>query len=268
MKNRRGCLVEDHTLGGGGLESTPKIKQKKKIFSTSAIVHDCFNVIFLLPVLYTNFLCWESNLSAAMVFNCLVGRYVPLKNAFDSGEPYNLFICIVMVYFIIDTMFVLVKPNCVASPRFIVGHHFVSICGVVTALYNPYIGWSVAMCMSVEVSTWFLITRRAVKGVFGKSAPKFVHTFFAVMHYFWWFFMRMGIQNGLLVAFVRQWYDDCVVRGEEGGGGSLLWVVINPPLVGIPVQGALVAMNIKWTVDLVKGVQKRGWNPDGEKKGL
>ena len=170
-------------------------------------------------------------------------------------------------YFIFDTAFIICKPSCVASPRFIIGHHIVSITGILFPYFRPQLGWSMCMCMSVEVSTWFLIFRRVIKQIF-PGAWKVLHTVLTCCHYLAWFGVRVFVQNGVFVALVRQWIDE-VERRIAGGQHSMLNCYFCSSLIGPPVQGILCLMNIKWTRDLINGFIKYGFLPkQHERKGL
>jgi len=110
--------------------------------------------------------------------------------------------------------------------------------------------------MSVEVSTWFLITRRAVKQIF-PGAWNALHVTLTICHYVAWFAIRVFVQNGVFIALFKDWWAEARNRN-----------VFCFQIIGPIIQGILCAMNVKWTRDLIKGIIKNGFLPKHEKKGL
>lgn len=222
-------------------------------------VHDWFNLVALLPVIYLNLV----NFSCSDPFFCgiLTGRGT--LASLWTGEFWEVFWWTTFAYFGVDLLFVISLPHCVRSPKVIIIHHAATILYIMVPKRLPKFAWLMGCCMTVEVNTWFLIARRTFNtlgdkpfssGVtLGKSLRLAV---ISTCFYVSWFAIRMVFYPYLFTEITREWYNHW---GEVGTPFNSL---LPTPII----QFILICMNFKWTVDLLRSKLKG--QRRGKSKGL
>jgi hypothetical protein len=134
------------------------------------------------------------------------------------------------VYFLLDTIFVGVYPQCVKSPVVILSHHLCTALYMLIPYHYPTYHWAMSACMLVEINTWLLIARRTIGGKLLDAA-----------FYVSWVLLRNVYYPYLIWAFYHEW------RGEtEAVGSPWNWILVTPIC-----QAFLTGLNYHWTLQLV-----------------
>jgi len=205
-------------------------------------MHDNFNLLVLPGIVYLDF------------------RFVLGGGLNDESNPrFWNFLWFTVVYITIDMLWVATFPKCVKSQTTILVHHAVTLLYMGIPMYNPLTRYAMAVCLLVELNTWFLILRRTAAG----TGP--FRYFVTVPFYISWYVIRIGIYPYMIydvyqlflehLDTLKRTGDPAWVRSSYG----LTYMAI-PPLF----QTALTALNVHWTVALIKS-QLKNKGPD---KGL
>lgn len=162
--------------------------------------------------------------------------FVSLTNVmyFVSGRNewyYWLMFRCFLFYIVLDSIIVLVKPNCVGSPRAIQIHHVITSAGYCLQLIDHNFREFAALALLVEINTWFKIGKRYLKDYW------VVDTLF----YLTWFFLRVLMYPYLAYGTGAYFFQ----RWTESGA----WFDL--PLLHWAMCIVLTFMNGKWTYDLV-----------------
>mmetsp|Transcript_44808 Transcript_44808/g.100628 ORF Transcript_44808/g.100628 Transcript_44808/m.100628 type:complete len:370 (-) Transcript_44808:109-1218(-) len=239
-------IIEDHFHVDEAFRMLGPLRQDSNL---ARDVHDWFNLLALLPVIFLNFGNWRC--MSTPVCGVLTGEYAITK--VWHGESFQIFWWTTFAYFVIDVLFVLLLPQCVRSPKVIVQHHVATIGYIFIPKLRPEYGWLMGACMIVEVNTWFLIARRS----FNKNGDKMfsrgvtlvkslrlllVSSFFYVS----WFVIRLGFYPYLLVVILGEWYAE-----SKRIGSPFNLIAITPVM-----QCIFIFLNIKWTIDLIRSKLK------------
>jgi hypothetical protein len=96
--------------------------------------HDFFNLIFLIPVVALNVMNWNWDVLLKDVifgFNKHHQRHhqhqrLGIPDAW-TGDWFDLFFQVTLLYFIVDLIWILVIPSCVKSPATIIQHHLATM---------------------------------------------------------------------------------------------------------------------------------------------
>merc|ERR1711920_1045210 len=151
-------------------------------------------------------------------------------------------------------------PKCVKSVTTIIVHHAVTLVYMGVPAYNPTTRWAMAVDLTVELNTWFLIMRRMPFTMHGLPRQLVKWPF-----YITWYVIRCGLYPYMIyevyglwtnhVATLKANNDPTWVRASYG----LTYMAI-PPLF----QSMLSLLNIWWTYNLIRN-NMRGKKPE---KGL
>lgn len=216
---------------------------KKHDKNMARTVHDIFNLVALLPICVFNGLCWKWGkmpglLTGAETFPSLW-----------SGAYFQQFFFVTLAYFIIDVVWVILVPKCVASPPIIIGHHFATLLYLLIPFLNPEYGWFMGACLSVEVNTWFLIGRRVFnrdgKQVFsfeakGPGGPMTVKII-SLLFYVTWIVIRLGVYPSLYFIICMEYG----LRAEKVGS------LFNALMAAPALQAVFCYLNFMWSRDLL-----------------
>jgi len=247
-------MIEDHFLIDEAFRMLGPLAQDANF---SRDVHDWFNLVALVPVIIFNF----ANFSCPDPFFCGIPSGKASLPSLWTGQLWEAFWWTTFAYFAIDLLFVISLPNCVRSPRVIIGHHVATILYIMVPKRQPKFAWLMGCCMTVEVNTWFLIARRSFNKLGEKPFTPGVSllkslrlALVSVSFYVSWFAIRIAFYPFLFISIVAEWYHHW---GEVGTPfNSLLMTPI--------IQLILMCMNFKWTVDLLRSKLKS----HGKSKGL
>lgn len=134
-------------------------------------------------------------------------------------------------YIAIDTIWVIIIPQSVASPATIIIHHIITILGWNIPVFNGfrYTRLSNSLLL-VEFNTWFLIARRNFR------ESNFLNAMFLAT----WIALRLIMYPVLLVNFVPYYIQDSTDFGTYINSGVFVLVIV----------GSLTALNMKWSFDL------------------
>jgi len=136
-----------------------------------------------------------------------------------------------LFYIVLDSVIVLVKPNCVGSPRTIQIHHVITSAGYCLQLIDHNFREFAALALLVEINTWFKIGKRYLKDYWAMD----------MLFYLTWFFFRVGMYPYLTYATGLYFFQRWVETGA--------WFDL--PLLHWAMCISLTLMNYKWTYDLV-----------------
>jgi hypothetical protein len=138
-----------------------------------------------------------------------------------------------LIYMIADFLFVVMIPNCVASPETIIIHHIITLIGWNSPLYGEF-SLSNWICFGtlVEINTWFLIARRNFKN----------SVLLNVSFYISWFLFRTA-----MFPIVLYYFSFELLSFSSHNEGSFL----NSYLAVWLLMIFLNLLNGKWTYDLV-----------------
>lgn len=78
----------------------------------------------------------------------------------QTGESFLTFVRVAYGYFVGDLLWVVVNPSCVKSPGVISAHHCLTMAYMLYPVLYPQLRYYMAMCLTVELNTFFLILRR------------------------------------------------------------------------------------------------------------
>jgi hypothetical protein len=220
---------------------------------------------------------WKLALSEAMVdqkwfyyhdvFNLIalpIVVVVYLMYLFDSSERYFYFQHFLFLgYLIVDTIWLLIKPDSVASAASVLPHHAICIIGwnahlidTAYAKYNhlplpgPKYARFTASGALVEINTFLLILRRNWR----------TNAFIEFLFYATWVAVRCVYYPYGLVGLYRDYFDMVFNKGSY----------INVQLYIMCFFTPLNIMNLKWTIDLVKRnfLSKKKHDDDHKKHSL
>lgn len=236
-------LIEDHFHIDEAFRMLGPLQQDSNL---ARDVHDWFNLVALIPVVFLNFTNWHC-LAFCTTFpqGVQVGSLVELWH----GEAFLTFWWVTFAYFVADITFILVLPHCVRSPSLIVKHHIATLGYICVPFVRPEHGWLMGACMMVEVNTWFLIARRS----FNKRGDKMFSPGVAlykslrllvvsVCFYVSWFSIRLVWYPYLLRVILREWLK------ESTKVGTYLNLIAVTPVM----QCIFIFLNVKWTIDLIR----------------
>lgn len=151
-------------------------------------------------------------------------------------------------YFFSDLLWIVLEPSCVKSPATIIQHHVATILYMLIPWLNPNLRFFMGALMSVEVNTWFLISRR----VFNKQGfpcwtidIPFLYSvrikLISIFFYLTWISIRCILYPWLLYDFFGRWLD--AYQANK--------VVYNIFFFVIPLHCCFVILNIKWSYELL-----------------
>ena len=92
--------------------------------------HDLFNLVALIPLNGINMMhikmCWFSEARAMDLF--------------------WVFYSVTVLYFVVDLAWIYIKPQSVKSPKFIMGHHVVTMSYLLIPYNYPHLAWCMSLC--------------------------------------------------------------------------------------------------------------------------
>lgn len=238
-------LVEDHFQIDEAFRMLGPLRQDS---NRARDVHDMFNLVSLLPVIFLNASNWS----------CLSARCILVEKglAFEElwhGEAFWPFWIVTMAYFVVDLIFMIVLPQCVKSPSVIIKHHVATIGYLFVPFCKPGKGWLMGACMSVEINTWFLIARRTFNRdgnkMFQPGVPlkkSLLLLSVSASFYISWFVIRLIVYPALFIPILQLVYEETWQKGRY----------FDITMICPPLQAVLIFLNVKWTIDLVRSKLK------------
>lgn len=172
----------------------------------------------------------------------------------DKSDNPNFwgFLWFTVAYIGIDMLWVTVFPKCVKSQATILVHHAVTLFYLAIPMYNPLTRYAMAICLTVELNTWFLIMRRSPLMKLSQICASVVKACFYVT----WYTIRIGLYP-YMVYDVYQLFVSHVnglkARGDpswERASYGLTYMVI--PVI---FQSTLTLLNIHWTIQLTRNTR-------------
>mmetsp|Transcript_14800 Transcript_14800/g.24469 ORF Transcript_14800/g.24469 Transcript_14800/m.24469 type:complete len:308 (-) Transcript_14800:147-1070(-) len=237
---KRRLVIEDHyrTEGGEGEARVvlPGVPTHEDDWARDA--HDFFNLIVLIPLVVLNIMNWNWDM-------LLLGKSP--EHAW-TGEWFFPFYIFAQSYFVADLGWMFFVPSCVRSPTTIIQHHVATILYMMIPYFFPEFRFIMGALLSVEINTWFLIARR----VFNKQGfqpwiiglPPILSIrikLISICFYVTWVVIRCIIYPLLIIDFVTRYN----ARSAHFGTRFNIWAVI------LPLHSCFVALNFKWTYDLL-----------------
>mmetsp|Transcript_27713 Transcript_27713/g.38975 ORF Transcript_27713/g.38975 Transcript_27713/m.38975 type:complete len:338 (-) Transcript_27713:142-1155(-) len=233
----------------------PGLPKHEKDFARDS--HDFFNLVALIPLVVLNLMNWDRE---------KFKRGNKIEDAW-TGDWFDMFFQITVLYFVIDLAWILVLPRSVNSPGTIIKHHVATLLYLLVPFKYPEYRWFMGACMIVEMNTWFLIARR----VFNKQGfpPWIIDLPFlfsirvkliSVFFYLTW----IGTRCILYPLLWFEFYDIWGRLSEETGTVFNLFAFV------LSLHTVFVLLNLKWTYDLIMS-KMRWWRKlkkNGEKQEL
>ena len=139
------------------------------------------------------------------------------------------------LYLILDTVWVVVRPQSVSSPSTIISHHIVCLIGwIVPQMSDVYLSRWTSLGLVVEINTFFLIARRYF------HRPLFLQ----IMFYTTWILFRV-IMFPIVLYYFSFKYVEYSVSSHHGDGNYF-----NTGLFVLVTMIFLNILNFKWSWDL------------------
>merc|ERR1712193_259545 len=116
-------------------------------------------------------------------------------------------------------------------------------------VFKPSGRYAMAVCLAVELNTWFLILRRQPMFL-GKSTYR---PFVSIPFYVSWFVIRCAVYPYMILVMFRLWQEhvDTMKAAEEP-----LWYYASWGLtymfIPVVLQTLLSLLNVHWTVQLIR----------------
>lgn len=176
--------------------------------------HDFFNLVTLPGICLLNiyYLLWDDN------------QYYPQYTAF-------------FIYLLVDTTWLVVKPNSVASAASVLPHHLICIVGWnIPTLIDMSYAHFISIGVLVEINTFFLIARRNWRS----------NIFLELGFYVSWFAIRCVVYPVCWIIVVRRYLAECSKDPSLGES------CINAGILVILLFTFLNFLNFKWTFDLLR----------------
>ena len=190
-------------------------------------VHDVFNmlsltIIVILDILYL--------ISATKI------EYIGTPELGVGSEYiFNIFFTVFGCYVLADTLWIIIKPNCVMSNiASIIFHHIATILYMTIPWVDPQFSWHMSVCLLVEINTILLTIRRNLKK---ENLP---HRICELLFYISWIVLRLILYPCLIPFMIKEYYRYTLIQNT--------W--INIMLMAPIFQIILTSMGVKWTWDL------------------
>lgn len=163
--------------------------------------------------------------------------FFSLATIFHDPQLKPILFYVFLGYIVVDTIWLIIKPQSVASPNFIIGHHFVTAAAWIFAYVDGDNLWEWGLIGPlVEINTWFLLARRT----FGRS-PIIESLFYTS-----WVGLRLIVYPISFYKFVPAWWATVSTRGAYNAIG---WHIM------LFSASALTYLNMKWSYDLFMKAQ-------------
>ena len=165
------------------------------------------------------------------IFNLTYIGLIALWSAFSwskgqNGEDLTTYVLFDSFYYVLDTFFIICRPEIVRSPISIIFHHIVSFGGAFGVAYHfPPLRYMLVELTLVDINTWFMILRQTLK-------KRYIIV--ESMFYISWVVIRMLYYPYLLFKSYK--------RAEEGGALVVILMMVM----------FLNVLNFKWSHDLFK----------------
>mmetsp|Transcript_24451 Transcript_24451/g.35946 ORF Transcript_24451/g.35946 Transcript_24451/m.35946 type:complete len:204 (+) Transcript_24451:79-690(+) len=180
--------------------------------------HDLFN-LFCLPVILYYLSCF--------LIDFYRGNHADFLFVFSVGE----------VYFLVDTLWLIIWPHSVASPKLIIGHHFLSALGWYLPILVPDLAPWVSACLLVEVNTFFLIAKRYFHDV------NYMRVLLKICFHITWVTLRVIMYPAIVYFYSYKVIAHCQSQGTY----------VNVQSLGFVLVSCLTILNMKWSYDLYFG---------------
>lgn len=195
--------------------------------------HDYFNIISLFFICNVNALYLHSATDWSKIGTDGIGA--------EHERLFYANILLFIIYMILDSLWVIFQPICVNSnPQMIIIHHLVTLIMTLVPWRYPRFAWHFAVCILVEINTWFLTLKRNL------PIGSFSFQLCEILFYISWVALRLILFPILVLFYVSEY-----VRFSQSYGSFLNIVVISPSL-----QFLVTCLSFKWTVDMLRKRQR------------
>lgn len=199
--------------------------------------HDLFNVIFLVIIIALDiFYLYQTT-----DFVKLAEGRVSLEEQSES-RLFQLFFAVFSFYLLVDCVWVILIPSCVASdPKAIILHHVATAFAILVPFFLPRFGWHMGACLIVEVNTLCLTIRRNV------TKDELLYHILNISFYVTWVILRLLMFPVLTALFALEyyWYSELT--------SNYFNIVVFAPTF----QSLLTLMSYKWTYDLISKQRRK-----------
>lgn len=191
------------------------------------------------------------NILALAVLICIDVYYLSMSTSMeDIGTPrlgashlgvFNVFYALFMLYLVVDTIWIIVIPNCTVTDRMpIIVHHVLTGVYAMIPAADSQFSWHMAVVLLVEINTLFLTWKRNV------SKDSLLHFLLNLAFYLTWVGMRL-IGFPILVVFLYyEWQRYTILKGTP----------FNCVLLAPIFQALVTALSFKWTYDMARKMLK------------
>ena len=137
-----------------------------------------------------------------------------------------------LTYIVFDTIFILVKPDCVASPKVIAAHHMLVMFGWSWMLVDDtFYRWA-SYGLLVEINTWFHVLRRNFRS----------SLLIQILFFISWFTLRDVMYPVILYHFIFEYFRYSHEKNTYMNGAFVI----------LALMAYLTWLNMKWTYELSK----------------
>lgn len=184
--------------------------------------HDAFNLISLPLICSVN------------------GLYIILGGDALLWLQFSLF----SLYLLADSIWVVIRPQSVASPSTIIFHHVVCIIGwIVPHVCDPSLSKWTSIGIVVEINTFLMIARR----YYGRTI------FLQVLFYTSWVLLRLILFPTVLYLFIFKYIEYSINDSQNNYFNTGLFVLLTMIFLNV--------LNLKWSWDLFlksKSISSKG----------
>lgn len=249
---RRKRLVEDYfQFDAERRVVLPGVPRYEQDFARD--VHDCFNLIVLLPVILLDVMNWNWD-------KIFYDRNSSMAEAW-TGEWFDLFFQVTLFYFVVDLIWIISIPSCVKSPATIIQHHLATILYLIIPYLHLEYRCCMGACLSVELNTWFLIARRVLNKqgfppwTISLSVVSIRVKLLSIFFYTTWIGIRCILYPMLMIPFYQNWINHSNRVGTK-------WNLV---MLCVPLHACFCLLNLKWSYDLLMS-KVRYWRRKGSGK--
>lgn len=201
-----------------------------------SLIHDIFNLFSLSFIIYLVYINWN------IQFNDNFYNLVTLNY---NGQYFFYLWKSSFLYFIVDSLWLILKPQSVKSPKTIIFHHIIILLTFMVPYYRFYqCGKLMSISLTVEINTLLLTFKRVLFNNcnYSNLLMNILHFFIVLSFYLSWFIIRL-IMFPIITNEVYKLYMQEYLESNN------LINIYTFPLVS---QSLLCCLNYKWTFDLYK----------------
>ena len=154
------------------------------------------------------------------------------------------YVLVTSFYYILDSAFIICRPEIVRAPTTILLHHLVAFLGVYGLAYHfCWVRYTMVDATLADINTWFLVLRQYLKKK---------NTIVEILFYASWVCIRMLYYPYILFKLLMQLKEGAIYVVQADFSVQVIHPDIKVQLVVLLVQTVFGVLNVKWTYDLFK----------------